>query len=260
MRGPRTPLALTRLLEGRSNAAREAAVARWLTARSVPFAREPFATFEGRGENLLRGRGPRRPRRSCWPPTTTRSSGSPGANDNAASVAVLLSLLERWAVREPAGARAADVPGLRGARLSRARACGCASTGSAASLGVLSLELPGVGDSLAAVGRRRRDALPRPGAPRLRGVRAARRRGLSRRRAASRSSAATTARSRMPACPAYGLTTVPAREVPALRQFIFSPLRTMFRGGGRAPQAVRHLPHRRATPAPRWTPPRSTGW
>ena len=36
--------------------------------------------------------------------------------------------------------------------------------------------------------------------------------------------------------PAYGLTTVPAHEVPALRQFIFSPMRTMFRGGGRRPK------------------------
>jgi Zn-dependent M28 family amino/carboxypeptidase len=36
--------------------------------------------------------------------------------------------------------------------------------------------------------------------------------------------------------PAYGLTTVPAHEVPALRQFIFSPLRTMFRGGGHRPK------------------------
>jgi hypothetical protein len=36
--------------------------------------------------------------------------------------------------------------------------------------------------------------------------------------------------------PAYGLTTVPAREVPALRQFIFSPMRTMFRGGGVRPK------------------------
>ena len=29
---------------------------------------------------------------------------------------------------------------------------------------------------------------------------------------------------------------MPAHEVPALRQFIFSPMRTMFRGGGRRPK------------------------
>ena len=61
LHGARTPLALTKLLEGRSNAAREAAVARWLTARSVPFTREHFATFEGRGETFCVdvGRGDR---------------------------------------------------------------------------------------------------------------------------------------------------------------------------------------------------------
>src|SRR4029077_9990315 len=36
--------------------------------------------------------------------------------------------------------------------------------------------------------------------------------------------------------PAYGLTTGPANEGQALRQFTFSPLRTMFRGGGRRPK------------------------
>jgi hypothetical protein len=43
--GARTPLALTRLLEGRSNDERQTAVAWWLRARGVPFTRERFATF-----------------------------------------------------------------------------------------------------------------------------------------------------------------------------------------------------------------------
>jgi hypothetical protein len=35
--------------------------------------------------------------------------------------------------------------------------------------------------------------------------------------------------------PAYGLTSVPAGEVDALRRFIFQPMRTAFRSGGRRP-------------------------
>src|SRR6266850_266170 len=46
LRGARTPLALTRLLEGRSNADREAALLRWLQARNFPIARHRFETFE----------------------------------------------------------------------------------------------------------------------------------------------------------------------------------------------------------------------
>ena len=42
--GERSPMALSRLLEGRSNAEREAAVASYLEARGVPFARHPFAS------------------------------------------------------------------------------------------------------------------------------------------------------------------------------------------------------------------------
>ena len=40
------------VLEGRSNPEREAAVARWLLARGIPFTRDRFETFEGRGENF----------------------------------------------------------------------------------------------------------------------------------------------------------------------------------------------------------------
>ena len=42
VRGPDTPMALARLLEGRDNAVREAAVARYLTARGIPFATHRF--------------------------------------------------------------------------------------------------------------------------------------------------------------------------------------------------------------------------
>ena len=46
------PLALARLVAGRSNAEREAAVAAYLMARGVEFVRHRFASFEGRGENF----------------------------------------------------------------------------------------------------------------------------------------------------------------------------------------------------------------
>src|SRR5262249_34969784 len=52
IRGSRTPLALVRLLEGRSNAERESAVARYLRARGVPFTLHRFSSDEGSGENL----------------------------------------------------------------------------------------------------------------------------------------------------------------------------------------------------------------
>jgi len=52
MRGPGSPLALTKLLEGRSNPSRQAALARYLEARDIPFARHSFATFEGVGDNF----------------------------------------------------------------------------------------------------------------------------------------------------------------------------------------------------------------
>ena len=52
--GGRTPLALSRLLEGRSNAERESAVARYLNARGVPFALHPFASLEAAREFIGR--------------------------------------------------------------------------------------------------------------------------------------------------------------------------------------------------------------
>jgi hypothetical protein len=101
--------------------------------------------------------------------------------------------------------------------------------------GVLSLELPGVGDSLALW-----DAATET--PFLRAVRGAFEEfGL-------RADEGYHVVGRIPVfgsdhrafadagVPAYGLTTVPSHEVPALRQFIFSPMRTMFRGGGRRPK------------------------
>jgi len=232
LRGPPTPLALTRLLEGRGNAAREGAVARWLQARGVPFTRQRFATFEGRGETFCVevGRGERAlvliAHHDAVP-------GSPGANDNAASVAILLALLDRWASREPAGRvrllfPACEELGYLGSRV-WVRAHGVRDVA-----GVLSLELPGVGDSLALW-----DATD--DTPFLTLVRRAFE------GAGLRADESYHVVGRLPVfgsdhrafatagAPAYGLTSVPAVEADALRQFVFHPVRSTLRSAGRRP-------------------------
>jgi aminopeptidase YwaD len=230
--GEITPLALSRLLEGRDNAARATALRRWLETRGVPFAREPFATFEGRGENLVveLGRGDRAlvliAHHDAVP-------GSPGANDNAAAVAILLTLLERWRRHEPAGRvrvlfSGCEELGYLGARI------WVDTHGVADVAGVLSLELPGIGDSLAVwdVGA---------DTPMLSRVRASLE-GLG-----LRADAGYHLIGRIPVfgsdhrafaaagVAAYGLTSVPAGEAEALRAFVFHPLRALLRGGGRRP-------------------------
>jgi hypothetical protein len=232
LRGPVTPLALTRLLEGRSNPEREAAVAAWLTARGVPFVRERFRTFEGGGENFSVDLG-RGDRALVLIAHHDAVPGSPGANDNAASVAILLTLLERWAAREPpARVRllfpACEELGYLGSRL-WVRAHGVRDV-----RGVLSLELPGVGDSLAVW-----DATAET--PFLAAVRAALQGcGL-------RPDEGYHLVGRIPVfgsdhrafadagVPAYGLTSVPAAEAEALRDFVFRPLRSMVRAARRRP-------------------------
>jgi hypothetical protein len=232
LRGPRTPLALTRLLEGRDNPGREAAVAHWLQARGVPFTRQRFATFEGRGESFCVdvGRGGRPLVLVAHHDAVPRS---PGANDNAASVAVLLALLERWSTHEPAARvrllfPACEELGYLGSRV-WVRAHGARDLA-----GVLSLELPGVGDSLALW-----DAAAE--APFLTLVR----RALE--GAGLRADEGYHVVGRIPVfgsdhrafaaagAAAYGLTSVPATQAEALRQFVFRPLRSALRGGGRRP-------------------------
>jgi Peptidase family M28 len=232
LRGPVTPLALSRLLEGRGNAEREAAVAHWLTSRGVPFTRQRFETFEGRGENFCveAGRGDRAlvliAHHDAVP-------GSPGANDNAASVAILLSLLERWATREPASRvrllfSACEEVGYLGAR-AWVRAQGTADVA-----GVLSLELPGVGDSVAVWDVAAETPFLVRVKRALEGV------GL-------RADESYHVVGRIPVfgsdhrafaaagVAAYGLTSVPAVEADALRQFVFHPLRATLRSAVRRP-------------------------
>jgi peptidase M28-like protein len=232
LRGARTPRALTRLLEGRSNPEREAAVAGWLQARGVPFTRERFETFEGRGENFCVdvGRGD-----SALVLIAHHDAvpGSPGANDNAASVAILLSLLERWASREPRRRvrllfPACEEVGYLGSR-AWVRAHGVRDV-----RGVLSLELPGIGDSVALW-----DVAA--DTPFLGAVRRAFE-GLG-----LRADASYHLVGRMPVfgsdhrafatagVAAYGLTSVPAAEADALRQFVFHPVRATLLSAVRRP-------------------------
>jgi hypothetical protein len=225
--GERSPMALTRLLEGRSNAEREAAVASYLEARGVPFARHPFESGEGSGENFTVDLGSGR-RVLLLIAHHDAVPGSPGANDNAAAVGILLTLLERLATSVPPGLRvrllftAAEERGYLGAR-KYARGANLAELA-----GVLSLELCGIGDTLAIW-----DAVDQT--PFLRRVRTAFE-GMGFRRDESYHIAGriplfgSDHRAFAPAgVPAYALTVVPAAQAEALRQFIFNPARSAFR-------------------------------
>src|SRR5437867_3741282 len=231
--GPPTPLALSRLLTARDTAAREAAVAGWLGARGVPFTRHRFATFEGRGDNYIVDLGAG-DRTLVLVAHHDAVPGSPGANDNAASVAILLTLLERLAVAPPPRLRvrllfpACEELGYLGAR---AYVRATPPTGVA---GVLSLELCGVGDTLAVW-----DATEETGF--LRTVRGA----LE--SVGRRADETYHVVGRIPmfgsdhrafaaaGIPAYGLTVVPAAEADALRQFVLSPMQSTLRAVARRP-------------------------
>ena len=240
VRGETSPLALARLLAGRTNEEREAAVARYLTARGVPFATHRFATFEGRGENYAVDLG-RGGRVLLLIAHHDAVPGSPGANDNAAAVGILLHLIERLARRIPPGLRvrflftAAEELGYLGARAYvKTEPLGGIA-------GVVSLELCGVGDSVAvwdaplAAG----GGAPPPFLDAVTGAFEAK--GLRRDEgyhvvgripvfgSDHRAFAAA-------GIPSYGLTVVPVAEAEALRQFVFQPMRSIFRQLVRRPQ------------------------
>src|SRR5262249_5811330 len=94
LRGGDSPLALSRLVEARSNEERERAVAWYRERRGVPFTRRRFETFEGRGENFTVDIGSG-DRVVMLIGHHDAVPGSPGANDNAAAVGILLHLLQR---------------------------------------------------------------------------------------------------------------------------------------------------------------------
>jgi hypothetical protein len=244
--GARTPLALTRLLEGRSNADREAALLRWLQARNCPIARHRFETFEGRGENLSVdvGHGDRIVVLAAHHDAVP---GSPGANDNAASVAILLNLIERLAASPPTKVRlrflftAAEERGYLGARQY------VLGANVAEIAGVLSLELCGIGDSVAIWDAS--DETPFLGQVRaaLEGVGLGRDEGYH---VVGRIPMfGSDHRAFAPlGVPAYGFTLVPSANAEALRQFVFSPVRS----------ALRHL-IRRPVPFDTYHTPRDRG-
>ncbi|MGH7308781.1 MAG: M28 family peptidase [Candidatus Rokuibacteriota bacterium] len=230
--GEGTPLALARLVEARTNPEREAAVAAYLTAHGLDFARHAFATFEGRGENFSVDLG-MGDRVLVLIAHHDAVPGSPGANDNAAAVGILLHLLGRLAPRVPRGLRvrllftAAEELGYLGARAY------VRDTPLADVVGVLSLELCGIGDSLAVwdvagespflrrvtgaldgLGLRRDDSYHVVGRIPVFG---------SDHRAFAAAGLA-----------AYGFTIAPSRHAEELRRFVLSPARSAFR----------HLMHR----------------
>jgi len=220
------PLDTARLLAGRSNPDRLATLRRLLEARGIPFARLPYRTLEGRGENLVLEAGGGAPvlllagHHDAVP-------GSPGANDNASAVAILLALFERLA-REPTRRLRVRVIVFgdeeKGYLGSRAYVRTAALEGI---IGVVSLELCGIGDTLALWDVEP----PEAGTPPARAfARAAERLG-------HRPNEGYHLVGRIPlygsdhrpfaalGIPAYGLTTVPRAHAEALRAFIFRPLR-----------------------------------
>jgi hypothetical protein len=223
IRGSRAPLALVRLLEGRSNAERESAVARYLRARSVPFAVHRFESSEGAGENFSVDLGAGH-RVLLLAAHHDAVDGSPGANDNAAAVGILLSLIERLAAASPPKLRlrvlftAAEERGYLGAR-HYAR-----ETDAGELAGVLSLELCGIGDSVVVWDAAEETPFLRTVSAALEGI------GLGRDRSYHVVGRIPVFGSDHRAfaplgVPAYGFTLVPSANAEALRRFVWSPVR-----------------------------------
>ncbi|HSF05783.1 MAG TPA: M28 family peptidase [Methylomirabilota bacterium] len=229
LRGDRTPLALARLVAGRTNLEREAAMAAYLTAHGVDFERHAFASFEGQGENFSVDLGTG-DRVLVLIAHHDAVPGSPGANDNAAAIGILLHLLGRLAPRDLRVRllfTAAEELGYLGAR-AYVRDMPLADV-----VGVLSLELCGIGDTLALWDVSHDSPFLRRVTGTLEGL------GLRREESyhvvgripvfGSDHRAFAAA-----GLAAYGFTIVPSRQAEALRRFVLSPARSAFR----------HLVHR----------------
>ncbi|HEY7436580.1 MAG TPA: M28 family peptidase [Methylomirabilota bacterium] len=231
--GDDSPSALARLLCGRDNAAREAALPRYLQYRGIAFSRHRFTRPEGRGDTFAveLGEGPRVLVLCAHHDAVP---GSPGANDNAAAVGVLLHLIPRLPPRIPRGWRvrllftAAEELDYLGAR---AYVEDIPLDGV---VGVLSLELCGIGDTVAlwdageptpflggltaaleSIGLAREDGYHVVGRIPMFG-------------SDHRAFAAA-------GLPAYGFTMVPATHAEALRRLVLSPVRSTVRSLIRRP-------------------------
>jgi Zn-dependent M28 family amino/carboxypeptidase len=225
------PLPLTALLEGRGNSEREAALAWYLARRGVTVARHRFSTFEGSGENLSVDLGTG-DRLLILIAHHDAVPGSPGANDNAAAVGILLHLLPRLVVPLRLRVRllftAAEERGYLGARV-YVREVPLRQIA-----GVLSLELCGIGDSvaiwdtdgeteflhrvsgaLAGLGLRRDESYHVVGRIPVFG-------------SDHRAFAAL-------GIPAYGLSVMPFGQAEALRRFVLNPIRSVITHGVRRP-------------------------
>ncbi|MFQ5897248.1 MAG: M28 family metallopeptidase [Candidatus Methylomirabilia bacterium] len=225
-----SPLDYVRLLEGRSNLDRQKLLGRVLEARGFTVSRHPYATFEGSGENFVVevGRGART---LILVAHHDAVPGSPGANDNGSAIAILLDLLERLA-QDPPGHLSvrllftgSEEIGYLGAR------CYVKAAPLDGVVGVVSLELCGIGDALViwdavplwdhspllqtfvqtleALGYRRDQTYHVVGRIPVFGSDHRAFSGLG--------------------VPAVGLTVVPSHEADALRQFVLNPIRTLFR-------------------------------
>jgi len=172
---------------------------------------------------------------------------SPGANDNAAAVGILLTLIERFAAAPPTTLRlrllftAEEERGYLGAR----HYARDVPIGSLA--GVLSLELCGIGDSVVIWDAAGETPFLNTVSGSLRAIGLARDEGHH---VVGRIPMfGSDHRAFAPlGVPAYGFTLVPAANADALRQFVFSPVRS----------AIRHL-IRRPIPFDTFHTPRDRG-
>src|SRR5262249_54997652 len=212
---------------GRTNPERQFAVADFLRRRNIRFDRHRFSTFEGEGENFIVDVGSG-DRVVVLIAHHDAVPGSPGANDNAAAVGILLHLLGRLGRNPPTRLRvrflfpAAEELGYLGTRAY------VNEISMAGIVGVLSLELCGIGDSLVIW-----DAEQETGfLGRVRAAlgRAGRRRDESYHIVGRIPVFGSDHRAFAAAgLPAYGLSVVPSREAEALRRFVLNPRRGALR-------------------------------
>jgi hypothetical protein len=223
LRGESSPMALSRVVEARGNAARQAAVAAWLESRGVPFVRYAGPTPEGLRESFAVdvGSGDRVVLLIAHHDAVP---GSPGANDNGAAIGVLLHLLPRLHTLVRPGRRvrllfsAAEELGYLGTRAY------AQATGGGDLVGVISMELCGIGETVALWDA----AVDTPFLRRVTGT-------LT--ESGFRTDETLHVVGRIPGfgsdhrvfaatgIPAYGLTAVPHRAMADLRRFVFQPLR-----------------------------------
>lgn len=143
-----TALDTARLLAGRSNRDRARVLEAVLRATGAPVTRLPYRTLEGAGVNLLTDVGAGS-RVLVLAAHHDAVPGSPGANDNAAAVGILLALRRRLHAAPPRRltVRFAFFGGEERAMLGSRVYTRHARLGDV--LGVVSLELCGIGDTLA---------------------------------------------------------------------------------------------------------------